>query len=68
MRERTTLGALASCLPILMKLLRRFGFDVSAALTAGRVIRLQPRGYCRRFQAPVETIRQSLFNKLARGR
>ncbi|CAO0824693.1 hypothetical protein DFAR_830003 [Desulfarculales bacterium] len=32
------------------------------------VIRLRPRGYWSRFQAPVETIRQSLFNKLARGR
>ncbi|CAO0819770.1 hypothetical protein DFAR_1110040 [Desulfarculales bacterium] len=32
------------------------------------VIRLQPRGYWSRFQAPVETIRQSLSNKLAWGR
>ncbi|CAO0824778.1 hypothetical protein DFAR_910021 [Desulfarculales bacterium] len=32
------------------------------------VIRLQPWGYWSRFQAPVETIRQSLSNKLARGR
>ncbi|CAO0824549.1 hypothetical protein DFAR_710012 [Desulfarculales bacterium] len=32
------------------------------------VIRLRPRGYWSRFQAPVETIRQSLSNKLARGR
>ncbi|CAO0824415.1 hypothetical protein DFAR_630054 [Desulfarculales bacterium] len=32
------------------------------------MIRLQPRGYCSRFQAPVETIRQNLSNKLARGR
>ncbi|CAO0824733.1 transposase [Desulfarculales bacterium] len=33
------------------------------------VNRLQPRGYCSRFQAPVEVIRrQSLSNKLARGR
>ncbi|CAO0823576.1 hypothetical protein DFAR_3790007 [Desulfarculales bacterium] len=32
------------------------------------VIRLQPRGYESRFQAPVETIRQSLSSQLARGR
>ncbi|CAO0823124.1 hypothetical protein DFAR_340007 [Desulfarculales bacterium] len=32
------------------------------------MIRLQPRGYWSRFQAPMETIRQSLSNKLARGR
>ncbi|CAO0822084.1 hypothetical protein DFAR_2810003 [Desulfarculales bacterium] len=32
------------------------------------VIRLQPRGYCSRLQTLVETIRQSFFNKLARGR
>ncbi|CAO0819867.1 hypothetical protein DFAR_1150025 [Desulfarculales bacterium] len=32
------------------------------------VIRLQPWGYWSRLQAPVETIRLSLSNKLARGR
>ncbi|CAO0820369.1 hypothetical protein DFAR_1540020 [Desulfarculales bacterium] len=32
------------------------------------VIRLRPRGYWSRFQALVEIIRQSLSNKLARGR
>ncbi|CAO0822924.1 hypothetical protein DFAR_3380007 [Desulfarculales bacterium] len=58
----------ASCLPILMKPLRRFGFGVSSPLTAGPVIRLRPRGYWSRFQALVETIRQGLSNKLARGR
>ncbi|CAO0821694.1 hypothetical protein DFAR_2570005 [Desulfarculales bacterium] len=41
-------------------------FPLSPACQA--VIRLQPRGYCSRFQAPVETIRQSFSNKLARGR
>ncbi|CAO0823723.1 hypothetical protein DFAR_3850031 [Desulfarculales bacterium] len=34
----------------------------------GSVIRLQPRGYCSRFQDLVEAIRQSLANNLARGR
>ncbi|CAO0821045.1 hypothetical protein DFAR_2090023 [Desulfarculales bacterium] len=51
-----------------MKPLQRFGFGVPSALPAGRWIRLQPRGYWSWFQAPVESIRQSLFNKLARGR
>ncbi|CAO0824257.1 hypothetical protein DFAR_550003 [Desulfarculales bacterium] len=32
------------------------------------MIRLRPRGYWNRFPAPVETTRQSLANKLARGR
>ncbi|CAO0822916.1 hypothetical protein DFAR_3370014 [Desulfarculales bacterium] len=32
------------------------------------VIRLRPRGYWSRFQALVETIRQSVSNKLFRGR
>ncbi|CAO0823474.1 hypothetical protein DFAR_3710032 [Desulfarculales bacterium] len=32
------------------------------------MIRLRLWGYWRRFQAPVEAIRQSLSNKLARGR
>ncbi|CAO0819637.1 hypothetical protein DFAR_1040024 [Desulfarculales bacterium] len=32
------------------------------------VIRLRLRGYWNRFQAPVETIRQSLSHKIARGR
>ncbi|CAO0821175.1 hypothetical protein DFAR_2190001 [Desulfarculales bacterium] len=42
--------------------LRRFLYPACRA-----VIRLQPRGYWSQFQAPVETIRQSLSNKLARG-
>ncbi|CAO0823179.1 hypothetical protein DFAR_340062 [Desulfarculales bacterium] len=32
------------------------------------MIWLRPRGYWSRFQAPVETIQHSLFNKLVRGR
>ncbi|CAO0823251.1 hypothetical protein DFAR_3600005 [Desulfarculales bacterium] len=32
------------------------------------VIRLRPWGYWNRFEAPVETIRQGLSSKLARGR
>ncbi|CAO0820960.1 hypothetical protein DFAR_2030015 [Desulfarculales bacterium] len=32
------------------------------------MIRLRPWGYWSRFQAPVETTRQGLFNKLARDR
>ncbi|CAO0821778.1 hypothetical protein DFAR_2640001 [Desulfarculales bacterium] len=32
------------------------------------VIRLRPRGYWNRLQVPVETIRRSLSNKLARGK
>ncbi|CAO0822527.1 hypothetical protein DFAR_3150007 [Desulfarculales bacterium] len=55
-------------MPILIKPLQRFGVGVSAALPAGRWIRLRPRGYLSQFQAPEETIRQSLSNKLARGR
>ncbi|CAO0824899.1 hypothetical protein DFAR_990006 [Desulfarculales bacterium] len=51
-----------------MKPLQRFGFNFSSALPAGRWIRLRPRGSWSRFQAPVETIRQSLSNKLSRGR
>ncbi|CAO0824130.1 hypothetical protein DFAR_410003 [Desulfarculales bacterium] len=58
----------ASCLPIFDEAptanwLRRF------LCPDGRtVIRLRPWGYWSRFQALVETIRQILFNKLARGR
>ncbi|CAO0824882.1 hypothetical protein DFAR_970013 [Desulfarculales bacterium] len=43
--------------------LRRFRCPVCRA-----VIRLRPWGYLSPFQAPEETIRQSLSNKLARGR
>ncbi|CAO0822161.1 hypothetical protein DFAR_2860006 [Desulfarculales bacterium] len=44
-------------------------FGVSAALTLpGGVIRLRPWGCWNRFQLPMETIRQHLYNKLARGR
>ncbi|CAO0824574.1 hypothetical protein DFAR_710037 [Desulfarculales bacterium] len=68
MWERPALGSRLRCLPFLIKPLRRFGFDISSALPAGRWIRLQPRGYWSRFQASVEIIRLSLSNKLARGR
>ncbi|CAO0822245.1 hypothetical protein DFAR_2910019 [Desulfarculales bacterium] len=61
-------GGTASCPPILMNPRQRFGFNGSSALPAGRLIRLQPRGYWSWFQTPVETTRQSLANKLAQGR
>ncbi|CAO0821454.1 hypothetical protein DFAR_2350005 [Desulfarculales bacterium] len=43
--------------------LRRFRYPGCRAM-----IRLRPRGYWSRFQASVETIRQSLSNKLAQGK